>query len=192
MKKTSRTTMLLTALALLLLGLVLIIWPEASVLYLCYATGIAGILYGLIRLIVEWCKTKNIGMRHTYVFSVLSLLLGILFVVKAKQIVALICTLTGILITFDAFFKLEASFRMKNFAVPGWKAYLIVSLSLIALGLVMIFDPFNGARFIVILSGAVLTGEALCWLWAVVALKDHFGSAPAAPSAPGESGAPGI
>lgn len=195
MKPSSRTTMLITALVLLLLGLVLVIWPEQSVLWLCYAAGTAGILYGLIRLTVEWCSTKNIGMRSAYVTSVLALLIGILFVVKAKQIVALICTLAGIIITFDAFLKLEAAFRMKSFSVPGWRAYLIVALSLIALGLVLIFDPFKGAKFIVIVSGALLVAEALCWLWAVIALRGRFRPAasagPAGPSAPAGTVPPG-
>lgn len=180
MKKSSCATMLVTAFALLILGLILILYPETSLLYLCYITGAIGILFGLIRLIVEWTNTRNIGIRTAYIVSVLALLFGILFIVKAEMIINLACTLMGIVITFDALFKLEAAFRMKSFGVAGWKAYLIVSVVLIAIGLAMIFDPFSGAKFIVIVSGALLMAEALCWFWAVIALRKHFGSTDAA------------
>ena len=54
MTKSFSRTFMISALIYFLLGLAMVIWPDASRLTICYTGGIVLALYGVIRILMQW------------------------------------------------------------------------------------------------------------------------------------------
>ena len=88
-----RWSFVVTALAFILLGLVLIIWPDASMNVLCYLVGTALVLYGGFNVLSfvfspERAFTlRELGLQSWWVLLLLSVIaafLGVLFMIQKE------------------------------------------------------------------------------------------------------------
>lgn len=174
MSKTFRTSMILTSILLLLLGLVLIIWPTTSQRIICYALGVLCIIFGISRIVSQWKLSRDLGFQLSYLFGVLLTLVGVLLLIKAESMIAIFGALVGLVLTADSIVKLQMSFQMRALALPHWKAHAISAAVLLVLGIVMLFDPFAGAAAMSIVMGAVLIVDALANLWTIVELRRNI------------------
>lgn len=173
MSKTFRTSMILLSILLLLLGLVLILWPTTSQRVICYALGVVCLIAGISRVATQWKLSRDLGFQFSYLLGVLLALLGVLLLLKADVMIAIFGALVGLVLTADSIVKLQMSFQMRKLALPHWKAHAIAAAVLLVFGIVMLFDPFAGAKAMSIVMGAVLIVDAIANLWTVIELRGN-------------------
>ena len=173
MSKTFRTSMILLSILLLLLGLVLILWPTTSQRVICYALGVVCLIAGISRVVTQWKLRRDLGFQFSYLLGVLLALLGVLLLLKADVMIAIFGALVGLVLTADSIVKLQMSFQMRKLALPHWKAHAIAAAVLLVFGIVMLFDPFAGAKAMSIVMGAVLIVDAIANLWTVIELRGN-------------------
>lgn len=174
MKNHIRNNMLITALVLFTVGLALILWPKTSQKLLVFIAGGLFILYGIIKEIVHYRAEQLFTFDTSFLSGILSILIGILFLVRASVIVGLFGTLLGLAVTLGGIVKLQSALRMRSFELPHWKAYLITSIVSVFLGLLLLVDPFSGVNVFTYITGAILIIESLAWIWGVIELRRHF------------------
>ena len=174
MKKNIRTYMLLTALGLLLLGLALIIWPEAAQTVIVYAIGAVLCISGIVSLIMHFKTLKNFAVDFGFFNGAILIILGVLFLVKANAVIDLLTTVIGLGMILGGVCQLEAGIRLRTLMLPRWKAYIITSLVLIAIGIVIVIDPFKSAKWFTIVTGALLIVDAITWVWGVIEFRNHI------------------
>ena len=66
--------------------------------------------------------------------------------------------------------KLNISLKLKNAGSKNWGIYLIIALVMLAIGVVLLFDPFKAANAATVVAGVVLVINAGSGLF--MAVKD--------------------
>ena len=74
----------------------------------------------------------------------------------------------GIFIVIDGLLNLKRAFELHRLEYGRWFITLILSLVSVALGLLVVFQPYLAAEALIMLIGVVFIYEGLSDLWAIV------------------------
>ena len=171
MEKKTQKTIILTSVLYLILGLALIIWPSLVRTILCYVIGAAGIVLGAYMLI-DFFKNKDVQYKKalSLTIAIICIIAGLFLIFKAKAIVQFFAVVIGIAVIADSIMKLNISIKLKNAGSKNWGIYLILALVMLAIGVVLLFDPFKAANAATVVAGVVLVINAGSGLF--MAVKD--------------------
>lgn len=138
----------------MLVGLMLVGFPEFSMVAVCYLIGIMFIVLGAVKICAYFSQDKyNIAFQFDLALGILSVIIGICTLVHHNWIINLLPIIIGIMIIVDSLFTLQASIDAKRFGLPRWYLLLIFSVLSVALGLVLVFKSFKSAVVITIFYG---------------------------------------
>ena len=155
MTKSFSTSFIISALIGFLLGLIMVIWPEASRLVICYGVGALLLLYGLVRIFAQWNATGFLSLGSGSLAGLLYLLLGLLLLLKTDVMLALFGTVLGLLIIADSIIKLQISYQLRGSHIGSFRRNGICALVMLVLGIVMLFNPFSGIKAMTIFIGVI-------------------------------------
>lgn len=129
----------------LVVGLVLVLWPEAAANYIVITIGIAFLIPGVICLISYFARKSEPGeVRRFPIEGIGSLLFGLWLVIMPDFFANVLMFLLGFILMMGGIQQIASlAIARRWMYVPG-AFYLIPSLILIA-GLVALFNP-TGAR----------------------------------------------
>ena len=84
--------MLVTSIVYMVLGLVLIIWPDQARQIICYALGAAALLYGAYRIIDYFARREHLegGVQFGVALGIACVVLGLFLLFKANTVVAVL------------------------------------------------------------------------------------------------------
>ena len=145
------------AIAFIVMGLVMIFFPQFTLEMLCYLiAAVLGIL-GIFNLIVYFTRDilKDV-YRYDFVLGVMMILVAIIFVVKSELMIDLIPVIMGIIVFWNGVTKLQRSIDLFRTGYSGWVFVLIISLMSIALGVFIILQPEFIAQAVMIIIGISL------------------------------------
>ena len=151
MTKSFSTTFMIAALIYLILGLALVIWPGTACLVICYAVGILLMLYGLARMLAQWSSLGFLSL-----VGLVSLLLGLLLLIRTEAVLAVFGTVLGLIIMADSLIKLQISYQLRGSHIGSARRNAICALVTFILGLLMLFNPFKAVNAMTIFIGASL------------------------------------
>ena len=138
----------------MIIGLMLIGFPEFSMVAVCYIIGIMLIVLGVIKICAYFAQDKyNIAFQFDLALGILSVIIGVCTIIHHNWIINLLPIIIGIMIIADSLFTLQASLDAKRFGLPRWYLLLIFSAVSVILGLVLVFKSFKSAVAITILYG---------------------------------------
>ncbi len=161
MKKELRNTMLILAALYMIMGLVMMIWPESACRIACYVLGAGLFTFGVYQTISYFSQKNAEIIGGSLFIGVITMLIGILVVLRADVVVTVLVALLGIFVVADSIIKFVFTREMRKAEVPGWKVQMISVLVLFLLGLFMLFDPFGSAKAMVICAGAFLLFDGI-------------------------------
>ncbi|MDO5112167.1 MAG: DUF308 domain-containing protein [Clostridia bacterium] len=176
MKNGMRNSLLGISAFYILLGLVMIIWPDASRSIACYALGAMTALYGVIRLFVYFTSPERELMGGDLLLGIIAGLLGLLIILRANAIMTILVALLGIFVITDSVVKIFYCLQLKRAGLSGWKGYLTGMCVLLAVGVFMLFDPFSSANAMIICAGVFLFLDGVCNLWTVIQANKYLKS----------------
>ena len=162
---------LVSSLAFMLLGLALLLWPEVSLRMVCYLFGALILVKGLLS-VWSYFKAEERAFFHyfTLAFGIAASALGVFLFLKPDTVVSVLPILVGLFVIFDGVVRLQSAFELRGLGHANWWGFLLLAGLSVALGALMVWNPFSTVQLLVMAIGVILLVEgALNLLGAVYA-----------------------
>ena len=168
----------LIAILYVLLGLVLFIWPAISSTILCYAFGVLVLIYGLTHLYSYYSQrrrqeTQGLLYQLNLVVGIVAAGLGLFMLISPTVVLSILPIVLGLTLLVQSVSKVQQSFELKATGDPQWWASLALALLVVALGILLLMNPFGAATTLVRFIGACLLLEGGSDLWTLWRIR-HF------------------
>ena len=158
-------------------GAAFILRPEPSMAVIGRALGIALVVFGGVKLVGYFSKDLfRLAFQYDLGFGLLLIALGILALAKPAGALDFIFVALGIAILADGLFKVQIAVDSKRFGISTWWLTLVLAMVTGAVGLALVFRPWDSARLLTTLLGAALLAEGilnLCVAVSTVKIVDH-------------------
>lgn len=145
----------------IVLGLVLLLFPETSAKTLAYAIGASAIVVGAFTVLTYLLRDVSRNYyRNDFVSGMTAVIVGILILRKAEFVISVIPFVLGVLVVFSGMKKLQHFIDVKRMKAETGAAMLILALVNIVLGFLLIANPFAAAAmlFKVLGIGMIFSG----------------------------------
>ena len=93
--------------------------------------------------------------------GIASILLGLVIVCNAAAFISLVHVIIGILTLVTGALQVQSALDAKRFGMPRWWLLLIGAIFTMALGILLVVAPFEGAFAIICELGATLIVEGI-------------------------------
>lgn len=147
---------LVSSLCALVIGILLVTWPDVAVNYLVITIGVLFLLPGLVGLFTYLAilnKNKENAFRPVFPIVALgSTLLGIWLIVMPSFFVGVLMYVLGILLVLGGISQLASLTAARSFTTVPFGVYVIPVLILVA-GITVLFNPFATAEVPFIVLG---------------------------------------
>lgn len=166
--KNLKKSYILTAIFYVAIGICLTIWPETMGRIVCYAFGVLLLIYGIVYVIHYFSGDND---RSFYDFGMINGLIaagiGIFFIVEADSVVRSLGFVLGLIIVIDSFIKFQKAIELQKVKYSYWWVILLLSFFTIALGVILIINPFKTAITLGRLIGIFLILDGLTDIWTI-------------------------
>lgn len=153
---------ILTAAALIALGVILAVWPEMSMLVIGYAIGAILLVCGIVRILGYFSKDLfSLAFQFDLALGIFTVLLGAVFIAHPTWLSTAIPFLLGAFVLVNGLFTLQTAIDSKKFGMRLWWVALLFSLLESCLGLLMILNPFSSAKLLMIVTGVAIIGAGV-------------------------------
>lgn len=163
-----RMSSIAAALVTILLGVVLIWWPDRSVNFLCMLLGVSIFITGIIY-ILGWLARRREGVPAFFVLpGVILCALGIWLMTSPASVIKLIQYIFGAILIFHGVVDLQGSVALMRQRWGRWWVDLLLALLTVALGALILLNPYGTFAALVVLIGAALIFDGvsdLCIIW---------------------------
>lgn len=156
-------TMIISSLAYLVLGLIMIIWSKSVETAFCYALGTALTVYGIFN-ILSFFLSRETSLILELITGILSTAVGVFTLISPGTIIGIIFFIIGILIIIVSAMDIKYALMLKAYNMKYWWIYFVLSLIVIIIGISTILFKDFFADLIMILLGALLVYEGLSGL----------------------------
>lgn len=166
----------LPSLAFLVLGVLLLTMPQTSLLWICYAFGAVVLVTGIVCLI-QYARVRGSGFAAPFLLvgGVITAALGLFTLAQPQTVASFLPVVFGLFILVEGCSRIGAALDLARRKADKWWVLLLLSLLSIALGLLLLFDPFEAAVSAVMLCGVLLIVEGAlslaCALYAAMELR---------------------
>ena len=156
----------LSAVICVILGIVLLVWPGQSTQVVCMVLGIVLGGFGLIQIILYLATKEKTMVSHSMMMlGVVLAVIGGWIVLKPETIIKAVPMIVGILIVIHGFHNAVQAIDLKKMQYDNWWVALLLSLVTVALGVVLICNPFTIVDTVVRIIGAFLVYDGLSDMW---------------------------
>lgn len=156
----------LSAVICVILGIILLVWPGQSTQVVCMVLGIVLGGFGLIQIILYLATKEKTMVSHSMMMlGVVLAVIGGWIVLKPETIIKAVPMIVGILIVIHGFHNAVQAIDLKKMQYDNWWVALLLSLLTVALGVVLICNPFTIVDTVVRIIGAFLVYDGLSDMW---------------------------
>lgn len=164
--KESKGSLIISALTFIVLGLVLCIWPQTAMNFICIVAGAALLIGGAWQIIAYLHGKAAAGLAPgSFVSGVFEMLFGLVLVFRPQVVQAAVPLLLSVLLLVDSIVKLQISIDLKRAGYGHWWQSLLASLVIGVAAFIFILDPISSAASIVILIGVAFLVNGVSDLW---------------------------
>ena len=158
----------LTAIFSILLGLVLVIWPDATKMAVSYLIGAALVVLGVIQVVRYFVYEVRLDLfRYDFVSGLILLGVGVFLLMRPEIIVGFLPVLLGMAIVIDGAVKIQQSMDLLRVGYRHWWLVLLLAVLALAAGVVLLVNPFEAASTLVLMIGIVLIYVGVTDLWTI-------------------------
>ena len=145
-------TSLLSWLVFIILGIFLILKAELTLKIISYVVG-GTLLLAIIPLAKQLFDKEANYMNLAFISQIFMVVAGIILILNTELIASIIPILIGILMLVNGISKLQFAYLLKTYQVKNWLFTLILSIFILAGGILFLTNPFKGAVAITKLIG---------------------------------------
>ena len=129
------------------LGILLIAWPDTIIKIIAYVVGVFLIIKGAYQTINYFIvKGQNDFFNNNLLSGVISLLLGLALILIGVEIINVFRIIIGIWMIYEALVRINTAIKLHAVGISAWKYVLILAIMVLVLGI-----------FVTFYSGAVVT-----------------------------------
>lgn len=181
-----KSGMMLLSIAYIIIGMMLLIMPQTSLLWICYAFGAVVLVTGIVCLI-QYARIRGTGFTAPFMLvgGVITAGLGIFTLAKPQVVASFLPVVFGIFILVDGLSRVGTAIDLAKRKGQKWWVLLLLSVVSVALGVLLVLHPFDAAVSVVMVCGILLIVEGAlnlgCVLYAAMELRtlDRMASAAA-------------
>lgn len=145
------------SIVILIFGILLIVWPDITVVVISNILGAIFILSGIYRIINYFIvRGQKDFFNNSLLFGVISVLVGIAAIVVGEDIANAFRIIIGIWMVYESLVRVNTAIKLQAVGVKSWSYILIIALAMLALGVFVTFN--NGAVMQLIGWMMVVTG----------------------------------
>lgn len=159
------------ALMFIALGVILIIWPAATMRTICYI--LAGLLIAAgVGSLVSYLRNDISGIIYRYdlVVGLSCILGGVLIIVKVDALTSLIPVVLGFLVTISGILKMQNSIDLMRLGHGTWHVAFGLAIVNIVFGIVLLMNPF-AAEMLIMFLGIALVYSGITDLYVTIAIS---------------------
>lgn len=147
----------ISALCFIALGVVLVGWPDDSLRWICRLLGIVLLVSGAVFIISYLTKKKaSTVLQYDLLIGVILALLGIWLLTNPSIIITFIQYIFGAILIIHGVIDVQGALSLRSFGSSRWWPALLCAIATIALGALIIFNPFASMSALLILIGISL------------------------------------
>ena len=171
-----KSGMMLLSIAYIVIGMMLLIMPQTSLLWICYAFGAVVLITGIVCLI-QYARIRGTGFTAPFMLvgGVITAGLGIFTLAKPQVVASFLPVVFGIFIVVDGLSRTGSAIDLAKRKGQKWWVLLLLSIVSVALGILLVLHPFGAAVSIVMVCGILLIVEGAmnlgCILYAAMELR---------------------
>lgn len=166
---------MIAAVLYLIVGLLLLFYPQSIADLICNLVGAGMIVYGAVLMISYFMMDLQDSLfRNDFVFGIVWILLGILVIKEKTVFQAMIPFIMGIMIISSGFLKLQDGIDAIRMGYPKSWAYLIMAAISIVLGLVILFNLISANALLYQIIGAGLVYCGISDLYFTITLSSKI------------------
>lgn len=166
--KRLKTNIIISAILCVVLGIVLVVWPDLSMKIVCIAVGAVLLIGGGVRLAVYFsARDGSMYAQANLIMGIVLAVVGIWILLKPDKVLAIIPIIVGIVIVLHGINDLQQAVTLYKDKYDKWWVALILGLLTIGFGVLLICKPFEALDTVVVLIGTFLIYDGLSDIWIV-------------------------
>lgn len=168
--KKSKLGVILTALVMAVIGTVLVLFPGQALITILRIVGVGLILIGGIG-VVGYFVQKDPEKKSIWkmLVSAAEAVIGVVILANPALVISIYPVIMGIVIILDGLSNVLSAISMKQHGISAWKYSIVLSLITIALGVIILCNPFSTVSALISIIGVVLIYDAISNI--LIALK---------------------
>lgn len=175
--RAQRRSSIAAAAVTILLGGFLVCWPDQSIGFLCMLLGAAVLITGIIYAL-GWLARRKEGLPAFFLLpGVVLCALGLWLMTSPASVVLLIQYIFGAILIFHGAVDLQGAAALTRQRWGRWWLDLLLALLTLALGAMILFNPFGTFAALIMLIGASLIFDGLSDLYLIFRLSRAFRAA---------------
>lgn len=156
------------AVSLIILGLILLFWPKATLGLICKISGMVLLVYGIIKILGYFTKDMfQLAFQFDLGLGIVSIIFGLVMLFRTKNLVDVVCSLVGIFTLVEASLKIQTAVEAKRFGIQKWWIILALALVVAIVGILLIIMPWKTTEVVIRLIGMNLCLHGLLNLWVI-------------------------
>ncbi len=151
---------LLLSVLYLILGVFLIAAPGVTLNAVCNLIGVTVLVCGVVQLVRYFRRKEALWFAPlTLCFGILCLALGGFLLLRSDIVISILPVMFGLFVVFDSISRIQNALELRRCQYGSWKSFLLLGLLSVALGVLMIVNPFATMETLVVAIGVILTVE---------------------------------
>lgn len=161
--KQSAWMAVIESLATIVIGILLVVWPDVVIKVIAYVVGIFFIVKGAYQIINYFVvKGQADFFNNGLLFGIISVLVGITALVIGEEIANIFRIIIGIWMIYESLVRINTAIKLHAANIQAWKYILILALIMLVLGM-----------FVTFYSGAIIT--LIGWMMVLVGIVGIIG-----------------
>ena len=160
--KSIKTNILGSAVLCIILGIVLMVYPDTSLTLVCQVVGVIVLVTGIGFLIshirgglLSWFYKLDL------ILGLLFLILGIYILLNPWGLLSIIPIVFGVLLIYHGISDLGQAMELRKYEADRWWISIIIASITIVLGVVIMSNPFGTIDMLMRITGACLIYDGL-------------------------------
>lgn len=172
MKKFLKSSIITSAI-LIVLGVLLILQSETTIMMISYIIGGVLVAIGALALIRYVKNGESPALRNELdiVYGIVTIIFGIIIIQNYQAIASIIPAVIGIAIIISSAGKLNYAFQLREDESRMWKTTMVISIISTICGVILLFNPFKAALGIMKIIGMFIILYAVLDLVSTVAIR---------------------
>ena len=134
-----KTGMMLLSIAYIVIGMMLLVMPQTSLLWICYAFGAVVLITGIVCL-VQYARIRGTGFTAPFMLvgGVITACIGVFTLARPQVVASFLPVVFGIFIVVDGLSRVGTAIDLAKRKGQKWWLLLLLSLVSVALGVVLV------------------------------------------------------
>ncbi len=154
---------MITGIIFFCFGLFLFLKPETTINSISYFLGGILIIIGFVTFLKYILNNDTVVKKFDVdlIYGIVGMVAGLVLILNPKAIATIIPFILGMWIVISSAIKLQYALTLKQFESSHWKVPFTVSIISLIWGIILVFNPFQGAVVITKVIGIFVMVYAL-------------------------------